>query len=311
MGISVETLTLAKVFTKEYVNEHGDGAVAKEIHEYDEYSYFPAQGDTECFYVDKSTGRIYRWSGSMYVEISAETIRSLLTAANNGKVVGILNGDFVAVEQTENPLDGIDIPANNGKVVGIVNGAFAAVSAPAVYSIEPSISAIKYDPNAAIGSRLTPSSITFNSYKNQNGVKQLYRALRLVVNVYNGSNGEYDPVYNTDTITHTFGNDIDSTYVIAASMYSDDGTATLAETTIPIIAEGVDGENPLEDLESSVNNGKAIGVVNGAFAAVTMPDPLNGMNDSANNGKVLSVQDGSFAMVSPDTLFPNGDNIQY
>lgn len=167
MGISVETLTLAKAFTKEYVAEYGG---IKEIYEYDEYSYFPAQGDTECFYVDKSTGRIYRWSGSIYVEISAETIRSLLVAANNGKVVGILNGDFVAVEQTENPLDGMDVAANNGK---------------------------------------------------------------------------------------------------------------------------------------------AIGVVNGAFAAVTMPDPLNGMNVAANNGKVLSVQNGSFSMVSPDTLFPNGDNIQY
>lgn len=282
MGISVETLTLAKVFTKEYVDEHGGGVAAKEIHEYDEYSYFPAQGDTEYLYVDKSTGRIYRWSGSMYVEISAETIRSLLVAANNGKVVGILNGDFVAVEQTENPLDGMDVAANNGKVIGVVNGAFAAVNAPAVYSIEPSVSAIKYDPNAAIGSRLSPSSITFNSYKNQNGVKQLYRALQLVVNVYNGSQGEYDPVYNTDTITHVFGNDVDSTYVITATMYSDDGTATLAEMTIPIIAEGIDGENP-----------------------------LNGMDVAANNGKVLSVQNGSFTMVSPDTLFPNGDSVQY
>ena len=97
MGISVETLTLAKAFTKEYVDEHGGGAAAKEIHEYDEYAYFPSTGSTEELYVDELTGRLYRWSGSMYVEVSGEKIREYEVAANNGKILSVQSGSFVMV----------------------------------------------------------------------------------------------------------------------------------------------------------------------------------------------------------------------
>ena len=74
MGISVETLALAKAFTVDYIAEIGG---IKEIYEYTDISYFPAVGEDACLYVDTSNGKIYRWSGSMYIELSTETLREL------------------------------------------------------------------------------------------------------------------------------------------------------------------------------------------------------------------------------------------
>jgi hypothetical protein len=42
--------------------------------EYDTREDFPDQGKTGYIYIDKSTGRRYKWSGSMYAEITAELI---------------------------------------------------------------------------------------------------------------------------------------------------------------------------------------------------------------------------------------------
>ena len=128
MGISVETLNLAKAFCINYIAEHADefGGV-EEIYQADSVSDFPSTGDLKVLYVDKATGSIYRWNGSNYSEISSETIKALAVAANNDKVIGIVNGAFAAVNQTRDPLSGMDVAANNGKIVGIVNGAFTPV----------------------------------------------------------------------------------------------------------------------------------------------------------------------------------------
>ncbi len=42
-----------------------------DVEEYATLAGFPATGETGKIYVDLSTGRIYRWSGSTYAEISA------------------------------------------------------------------------------------------------------------------------------------------------------------------------------------------------------------------------------------------------
>jgi methylphosphotriester-DNA--protein-cysteine methyltransferase len=42
-----------------------------DVVEYADFASFPATGETSKIYVDKATNRTYRWSGSIYVEISA------------------------------------------------------------------------------------------------------------------------------------------------------------------------------------------------------------------------------------------------
>ena len=57
----------------------GDGKVPSaqlpsyvdDVLEYNTFNDFPATGATSIIYVDKATNRTYRWSGSVYVEISA------------------------------------------------------------------------------------------------------------------------------------------------------------------------------------------------------------------------------------------------
>lgn len=125
MSISFETLALAKAFTKSYVAEHGS---IKEIYEYASTSNFPAEGESECLYVALDTGKVFRWGTLTYVEVSPSTIENLAVAGNNGKVVGIVDGSFAAVNPTRDALAGMDVAGNNGKVIAVQNGAFAAVS---------------------------------------------------------------------------------------------------------------------------------------------------------------------------------------
>lgn len=40
-----------------------------DVYEYDSYRDFPSPGEEGKIYVDKTTGYIYRWSGSMYVQV--------------------------------------------------------------------------------------------------------------------------------------------------------------------------------------------------------------------------------------------------
>lgn len=44
--------------------------VYKDVLMYEVKGNFPSSGNTKKLYVDKSTGRIYRWTGSAYVELS-------------------------------------------------------------------------------------------------------------------------------------------------------------------------------------------------------------------------------------------------
>ena len=62
-----------------YASLDGDGKVPSsqlpsyvdDVLEYNTFNDFPATGVTSIIYVDKATNRTYRWSGSVYVEISA------------------------------------------------------------------------------------------------------------------------------------------------------------------------------------------------------------------------------------------------
>lgn len=62
-----------------YASLDGDGKVPSaqlpsyvdDVLEYNDFASFPATGATSIIYVDKATNRTYRWSGSVYVEISA------------------------------------------------------------------------------------------------------------------------------------------------------------------------------------------------------------------------------------------------
>lgn len=92
--MDIVTLAMAKAFTVDYVQEHGS---VKEIHEYSSSSGFPVIGESDSLYVALDTNKVYRWSGSVYIEVSPSTIEELAVAGNNGKIIEIQNGSFVAV----------------------------------------------------------------------------------------------------------------------------------------------------------------------------------------------------------------------
>ncbi|MFR7349451.1 hypothetical protein [Peptoniphilus sp.] len=55
---------------KVLVSQLPDLDVYKDVLMYEVRGNFPSSGNTKKLYVDKSTGRIYRWTGSTYVELS-------------------------------------------------------------------------------------------------------------------------------------------------------------------------------------------------------------------------------------------------
>lgn len=55
---------------KVLVSQLPDLDVYKDVLMYEVKGNFPSSGNAKKLYVDKSTGRIYRWTGSAYVEVS-------------------------------------------------------------------------------------------------------------------------------------------------------------------------------------------------------------------------------------------------
>lgn len=55
---------------KVLVSQLPDLDVYKDVLMYEVRGNFPSSGNTKKLYVDKSTGRIYRWTGNTYVELS-------------------------------------------------------------------------------------------------------------------------------------------------------------------------------------------------------------------------------------------------
>lgn len=92
-----------------------------DVLEFDTKSAFPNTGESGKIYVDKSTNKTYRWSGSAYVEISASLAlgetSSTAYAGDKGKtttdnVNKILNGTTVVPKAQ-------DSATVNGKTVGV------------------------------------------------------------------------------------------------------------------------------------------------------------------------------------------------
>jgi hypothetical protein len=70
-----------------------------DVLEYANLASFPVSGETGKIYVDVATGLIYRWSGSIYVEISPSSIPTISQVATAGNVlnttqtIGFKDGD--------------------------------------------------------------------------------------------------------------------------------------------------------------------------------------------------------------------------
>lgn len=129
MGISVETLALAKSYTKKYVETHGG---TDEMLEYESYTYFPSTGRTKTLYVDTSTNLAYRWSGSTYVKVSPSiAIGDTSETAYRGDRGSLMYTKLTTLENSD----------NNNKVVAIQNGILTTVD---VNSLIPNGDAIDY-----------------------------------------------------------------------------------------------------------------------------------------------------------------------
>jgi hypothetical protein len=129
MGISVETLALAKSYTNKYVETHGG---TDEIFEYDSINYFPSIGKAKSLYVDLSTNLAYRWSGSTYVEVSPSiAIGETSETAYRGDRGSLMYTKLTNLEKSD----------NNNKVVAIQNGILTPVD---VNSLIPNGDAIDY-----------------------------------------------------------------------------------------------------------------------------------------------------------------------
>lgn len=115
MGISIETLAVAKSYTKKYVETHGG---TDELLEYDNINYFPSTGKTKTLYVDLSTNLAYRWSGSTYVAVSPSiAIGETSETAYRGDRGSLMYTKLITLENVN----------NNDKIIAIKDGALDAV----------------------------------------------------------------------------------------------------------------------------------------------------------------------------------------
>jgi hypothetical protein len=75
-----------------------------DVEEYANLAAFPVSGETGKIYVALDTDKIYRWSGSMYIEISPSEVNSVF--GRSGAVTA-QNGDYTASQVTNVPAGGI------------------------------------------------------------------------------------------------------------------------------------------------------------------------------------------------------------
>jgi len=156
-------------------------------------------------------------------------------------------GSAVSVEKTVDPETGavtlnFGIPKGDTGATGPqgpqgVQGPKGNTGDPAiVYSIEPSVSAVKYNPNAAVGSKFTPRTLWLYTYKTVSGVKFQSPVDYLEVN-----DGEYTVAQeNTSSISESL---IDpylgpATVITVTAKVNN---AVVAKITVPIVSDGATG----------------------------------------------------------------------
>ncbi len=67
-----------------------------DVLEYDTYNSFPMTGESGKIYVTLDTNRTYRWSGSVYIEITSKQLPEV-TVADNNKLLMVVDGAWAAV----------------------------------------------------------------------------------------------------------------------------------------------------------------------------------------------------------------------
>jgi hypothetical protein len=116
-----------------------------------------------------------------------------------------------------------------------------------LYVLEPSASAIVYDPNAEEGSRLTPSTLTLTSYQIADGVRSPYGAEYISASYTNDAEqiswGEGRGAGQQKVYSLSFT--IPDTTVPGAEIecYMRNGIGVLTQVTIPIVAAGLNGSD--------------------------------------------------------------------
>ena len=127
-------------------------------------------------------------------------------------------------------------------------GETGAAGADAVtYVLEPSVSAIVYDPNAEEGARLTPSELTLTAYQIVNGVRSAFGADYIYISYENADTqaswaeakgaGAIEKVY---TLTHQIPSYTTPGAEIMCDMRK--GSTVVARVSVPIVSSGVNGE---------------------------------------------------------------------
>lgn len=115
------------------------------------------------------------------------------------------------------------------------------------YVLEPSANAVVYDPNAAAGSRLTPSSITFHAYKITGATKTAFTADMMRF----GTKYSYGTSYtqheeNVSSATFDLPARLVPGQEVAAKMESGSvffDNEVIVKITIPVVSSGVNGQD--------------------------------------------------------------------
>ena len=156
-------------------------------------------------------------------------------------------GSAASVEKTVDPETGavtlnFGIPKGDTGATGPqgpqgVQGPKGDTGDPAiVYSIEPSVSAVKYNPNAAVGSKFTPRTLWLYTYKTVRGVKFQSPVDYLEVN-----DGEYIIAQeNTSSISASMIDPYQGPATVITFTAKVDN-AVVAKITVPIVSDGATG----------------------------------------------------------------------
>ena len=88
----------------------GSSTVSNDVLEYANYAAFPETGEVGKIYIDLATNKIYRWSGSAYVEITSDPLPS--QSGHTGKIL-TTNGTVASWTETKT--------INNESIIGTGN----------------------------------------------------------------------------------------------------------------------------------------------------------------------------------------------
>jgi hypothetical protein len=99
-----------------------------DVLEFSNLSSFPAEGESGKIYIDLSTNVTYRWSGSVYIQITSGAVASVF---NRTGVVTAQNGDYTASNITNVPagtIAAIDVQAAINELDGDAQAALSAAN---------------------------------------------------------------------------------------------------------------------------------------------------------------------------------------